>query len=98
LDGAIGTHCYWYALLLVRIAIFGSVFSNKLVIKVVSLPTYVNVAHFCVDVVFGLLGVVIFFKWGGFFWGGGNWKCVVEHDVVDGVFFSSVLVITDHLS
>ena len=45
--------------LLLRIAILRSVFLNKLVIQIVSLPTKVNVAQFCVDVVFGLLRVVI---------------------------------------
>ena len=49
---------FWMELLL-RIAIFRSVFLNKLVIQIVSLPTKVNVAQFCVDVVFGLLRVVI---------------------------------------
>ena len=29
-------------------------------------------AHFCADVVFGLLGVVIFFRWGLVFGGIGN--------------------------
>ena len=42
--------------LLVRSAIFRSVCLNKLVMKVVCLPTYVNVAHFCVVVVVSLLG------------------------------------------
>jgi len=37
-----------------------------------------------VDVVFGLLRVVDFFWWDLVF--GGDWECVVEHDVVDGVF------------
>ena len=47
--------------------------------------------HFCVDVVFGLLGVVIFFRWGLVL--GGYWECVVEHDVGKGVSFCSVLEI-----
>jgi len=44
-----------------------------------------------VDVVFGLLRVVDFFWWGLVF--GGDWECVVEHDVVDGVFFCYIFLI-----
>ena len=46
-------------------------------------------ARFCVDVVFSLL--VVIFLGGVGFWG--DWERGVEHDVVDGVFFCSVLVI-----
>jgi len=48
------------------------------------------VAHFCEDVIFGSLGVD-FFWWGLVF--GGDRECVVEHDVVDGVFFCCVFLV-----
>jgi len=47
--------------LVVRQAIFRSVFLNKLVMNVVSFPVYVNVVHLCVVVFFLLL----------------MWKCAV---------------------
>jgi len=71
----------------VRNAIFGSVLLNVLVMKVVSFPTYVNVAHLCaVACVFDwcLLGLGLCF-----------WRVDREgvvHDVVDDVLLSSVFV------
>jgi len=51
---------------------------------------YVNVAHFCVDVVFVLLRVVVFLV-GFSLWG--DWECVVDHNVMDCVFFCYVFLI-----
>ena len=58
--------CCWgisslWMVLVVRQAIFRSVFLNKLVMNVVSFPVYVNVVHLCVVVFFLLL----------------MWKCAV---------------------
>ena len=78
-------------LLLFPSAIFRSVFSNTLVMKVVSLPTNVNVANLHVVVVVCLFGVVILLG-GGVWVAGVDRESAVKHDAVDGVLFYSVFV------
>ena len=54
-------------MLLVRNAIFMSVFLNRLVMYVVSLPTEVNVAHFCVRGCVRVIFVCVLVMSGGSF-------------------------------
>ena len=65
-----------------------SVFLNKLVMNVVSFPTYVNVAHLCVCVCVLFLFFQFWVAW--FLWS--YWEGVVVQNVVDGIFFLLVFV------
>jgi hypothetical protein len=53
-----GVSSFW-TVFVVRQAIFRSIFLNRLVMKVVSLPVYVNVVHLCVLVFVSLFNVEV---------------------------------------
>ena len=58
--------------LMVRYEIFTSAFLNRFVIKVVPLPMYVKIAHFCVvGCVCVLLSVLFMCRGECVWWGGG---------------------------
>ena len=63
--------------LVVRRAIFRSVFLNRLVMDVVSLPMYVKGTHLCVVVFVSLTSVVV-----GCLWVGGWFVCVGGKTIV----------------
>jgi hypothetical protein len=78
--------------LLVLNAIFTLVFLNRLVMKVVSFPTYVNVAHFCGGVcVFVVIVFLNSVRW-RFPGGRVDREGVVVEDVLDGSDFCVVVV------